>query len=165
MTRSEAPDWDGIRRHYRRHSQEIYNAGRSQFGIDPYAWEHDGGIKLTPIERALWSDIRAVCVVLYPQYPVGRFFVDFANPVARVAIECDGELWHQDAAKDAMRQKDIERDGWKVYRITGVECLKNSEEGEDEYGRRAYRCSHAYSLIRDISQEHGIRLWSPKRSM
>jgi hypothetical protein len=36
----------------------------------------------------------SVALVLYPQYPVGRYFVDFGNPVHKVAIECDGARWH-----------------------------------------------------------------------
>lgn len=35
---------------------------------------------MTPIERWLWADIRHADAVFYPQYPVGNFFVDFANP-------------------------------------------------------------------------------------
>jgi len=158
----KTPDWTAIRQHYRANTQAIYEAGRSMWGIDPYAWEHETDIRLTPIERALWSDIRAVGVVMYPQYPVSRYFVDFANPVARVAIECDGALWHLDAEKDRKRQCEIEAEGWTVYRISGSECLKEGQEVEDESGRRAYRSSEAFRLIRDIAEKHGIRLWSPR---
>ena len=152
-----APDWQAIREHYRRSTLAIYAAGRADWGLDPYAWDHDAGIVLSPIEQALWSDIRAVGVVMYPQYPVDRYFVDFANPVARVAIECDGAAWHRDAAKDSARQADIEANGWTVYRIAGWACNTDTRQGEDEAGRPVVRLGEARQFIQAIAERHGVR--------
>lgn len=113
--------FDMTRKFYEQHADAILGAKRNEWGIDPYLWD-EAGIQLSPIEAALWCDIRETEAVLYPQYPVGRFFVDFGNPVARIAIECDGKVWHQDKAKDAARQAEIEDMGWDVYRFTGAEC-------------------------------------------
>lgn len=156
-------DWQCIREHYRRNTLAIYRAGAADWGLDPYAWEHDAGIVLSPIERMLWIDIRAVGVVLYPQYPVARRFVDFGNPVARVAIECDGAAWHQDPAKDAARQAEIEANGWTVYRITGKGCATDTQHGEDGDGRQVVQIGQARRFIQTIAERHRIRYCS--RSM
>lgn len=144
-----------IQAHYAKHASAI-EGRRSEWAIDPYAWDHDAGIVLTPIESALWQDIRAEGLVMYPQYPVGRFFVDFANPAARVAIECDGALWHTDAGRDKLRQDEIERMGWSVYRITGRDCLTDTETIDDEDGRSSVRISVARRFIRGIAARHAV---------
>lgn len=151
------PDFVRITRHYADTMESIIKAGPSLWGVDPYAWEHKAGIELSPIERALWSDIRYIGLVLYPQFPVGHFFVDFANPAARVAIECDGARWHTDVDRDAERQREIERLGWTVYRLTGVECFADGKEIE-EPGRIRYESSKAQKLLEEIGRKHGIRL-------
>lgn len=152
------PDWTRIRGYWRHHELEILRAGPSCWGVDPYAWDHEVGISMSPIEAALWFDIRLASVVLYPQWPVGRYFVDFANPAAKVAIECDGKAWHTDAHRDAQRQREIEALGWTVYRIGGADCLRDSIESQDEAGRVVFAISPAYRLVKDIAERHGIRL-------
>lgn len=142
-----------VRDHYNRHHAEIM-ASTSDWFDDAYSWDHEAGIRLTPIEQALWHDIRAESLVLYPQYPVGRFFVDFANPVWKVAIECDGARWHTDVARDASRQAEIESMGWAVYRITGRDCLTDFEEVEDEEGHQFLRAGPARAFIRNIAARH-----------
>lgn len=123
---------------------------------DAYAWDRPStGITMTPIEAALWQDIRQVGVVLYPQLPVGRYFVDFGNPIARVAVECDGQQWHRDAERDAKRQHEIEGMGWTVYRISGRECLADLEELLID-GKLKRAPSAAHKLIRHIADAHGL---------
>lgn len=72
-----------IREFYGMAWKDIKAAGATEWGIDPY--EVDWIRLFTPIEFALWHDIRNANAVLYPQYPVGRYLVDFGNPVAQVA--------------------------------------------------------------------------------
>lgn len=159
---SQAPNWERIRAYYRHNEMAIHQAGASCWGIDPYAWDHDAGIRMSPIEAALWCDIRAVGVVLYPQYPVGRRFVDFGNPVAKVAIECDGAAWHVDAEADAQRQREIESKGWTVYRITGRDCNDDGKQPADDHGNVRYLASVGYRMVQGIAEAHGIRLWAPR---
>ena len=64
---------------------------------------------------------------LWPQLPVGRYFVDFGNPVARVAIECDGKDFH-DECRDSLRDAELSRSGWRVWRVPGWACLKESRD-------------------------------------
>lgn len=78
----------------------------------------------TPIERDAWHALRHYGVPMRPQYPVGKFFVDFANPVHRIALECDGKAWH-DARKDRARDQVCADLGWTVFRASGVECSRN----------------------------------------
>jgi very-short-patch-repair endonuclease len=110
-----------IRHNYRRH-QAMVDAGLAAwFKGDPYELG-DWLTVFTPIEFSMWQDIRANGLDLWPQLPVGRFFVDFGNPVARVAIECDGRAFHQDKAKDQNRDAELERMGWRIYRVPGWQC-------------------------------------------
>lgn len=140
--------YEAARRFYLTHTPLIMAAPRNEWASDAYAW--DGWITMTPIEAWLWGDIRDANAVFYPQYPVGRFFVDFANPRAKVAIECDGKAYHQDLAKDMARQKEIEAMGWAVYRITGSECRTDFNDETREYG-------YARMFIEEIVDLHGLR--------
>lgn len=144
-------DWSRIRRFYDQYQLAIKAAGRNEWADgDAYLWDHRGGIQMTPIETWLWSDIRALDAVLYPQYPVGRYFVDFANPIAKVAIECDGAEWHNDKAKDAARDAELEAMGWTVYRISGSDCRTEQDQETGKSGK-------AYLWLKDITGRHGIR--------
>lgn len=125
--------------HYKANMGQIMAAGSSDWGVDPYEWECF--TNMTPIESALWSAIRQVGIVMYPQFPIGPFFADFCNPVAKVVIECDGAAWHQDKEKDARRQRFIEEQGYTVLRITGKQCL-------DE--------SYALEFVRGIAASHRV---------
>ena len=140
-------DFESIREHYKSHGQKILSVSASRYGLDPYAWSNL--IQMTPIEDALWCDFRSLGIVMYPQYPVGRYFVDFGNPKAKVAIECDGAAYHQDKAADKKRHQEIEALGWTVYRFTGRECKEANEEvfGDEET---------TYGRLRAIASVHGL---------
>ena len=142
---------EAIREFYRMAREDIKAAGPAEWGIDPY--EVDWIRLFTPIEFGLWHDIRNANAVLYPQYPVGRYFVDFGNPVAKVAIECDGAKWHQDGQRDAVRQRAIEDLGWSVYRISGGDCKKDFDEETKEQSPGAsliYRIVHGHEIGRGM---------------
>lgn len=141
-------DWKRIRTHYANWHDQIMAAGRNEWGCDAYAWD-EGFISLTPIEEWLWADIRANDAVMYPQYPVGRVFVDFANPVAKVAIECDGAAYHTDKAKDAARDAGLHQLGWTVYRFPGWLCATDSHPETGALGE-------AHKRLAAICERHGI---------
>jgi hypothetical protein len=148
--------WDYIEHFYAENKSRILAEPANEWAIDPYSWTPF--IQLTPIEEWLWGDIRAANAVFYPQYPVGGFFVDFANPVAQVAIECDGAAYHQDKAKDAARDEKLANLGWHVYRISGSQCRTECDEetGESGYARR---------FIDIVSEYHGLIRNRKARSM
>lgn len=89
--------------------------------ISPYFldWE------FTPIEKEAWNQIRYLhSISMYPQFPIGRYFADFANPFFKIAIEMDGKEFH-DEKKDNIRDKYMVSNGWKVFRIPGNKCFKD----------------------------------------
>jgi very-short-patch-repair endonuclease len=148
--------WDAIRYFYNQCSERILAAPANEWAIDPYAWEPF--LQMTPIEAWLWGDIREANAVMYPQWPVGGFFVDFANPVAKVAIECDGAAYHTDKEKDAARDASLERLGWAVYRITGGGCRTDSDEESGEPG-------YARQFIEIVAKCHGLKRSPPIRGV
>lgn len=112
--------FDAIRRIYVAEAKYI---ARGEYSPYIANWE----AIFTPIEREMWDAIRCYGGLrFYPQYPVGRYFVDFGDPWKCIAIECDGKRWH-DEAKDAARDKALESLGWIVLRIPGSACLLRSE--------------------------------------
>lgn len=103
----------------------------------------------TPIERNVWEEIRCLGLPLYPQVPVGPYFIDFADPKRKIAIEVDGRRWHQDKEKDRRRERDIEKFGWRIYRIPGwlTYRMRDESEGEEiDYDLRAF--------LEDVYAEH-----------
>ncbi len=147
MSENLSEKFNGLREFYRLANKEILEAGRYEWGIDAY--EVDWVILFTPIEKALWHDIRDCNAILYPQYPVGRYFVDFGNPVAKVAIECDGAIYHKDKAKDSARQSEIESLGWHVYRISGRDCFT-------EFNEETMQSGYARQFVSGICENHRI---------
>lgn len=143
-------DWNRIRAHYARVGPRIMAKQRDEWALDPYAWDN-GMIRMTPIEAWFWADIREVSAIFYPQFPVAGVFLDFANPVAKVAIECDGAAYHLDKEKDRQRDQRLQALGWTVHRISGRDC---ATESDYETGR----LSKAGVFVRRIVLEHGINL-------
>ena len=135
--------FDYIKAFYRSAAKEIL-AEPNGWGIDPYEvdWTH----LFTPIEAAIWHEIRHYGVVMYPQLPVGPYFVDFGNPHAKVAIECDGKLYH-DPAKDEIRDHHLADRGWRVYRISGRDCLTDHDEETGELSEAAKFAKYVRSEI------------------
>lgn len=68
--------------------------------------------------------LRTQGLAVVPQYPSCGFFIDLVaqKDDARIAIECDGEIWHEDEhgdlkTEDVQRQEILERARWRVLRI------------------------------------------------
>lgn len=136
-----------LREFYANANFEIMQARSFEWGIDPY--EVDWLRVFTPIEFALWQDIRQEGLVMYPQYPVAGFFLDFANPLLKVAIECDGAAYHLDKAKDAARDAKLNSLGWVVYRISGRDCKTDFDAETNEPGA-------ARLLVRRVAAQHDV---------
>jgi len=111
----------GIRENYIAMADRVANGQDSWEHGDPYEIA-DWSMIHTPIEAAVWSDLRSMRVNMWPQFPVSRYFVDFACPVKRRAIECDGARYHN-AEKDAKRDAEMLELGWLVMRIPGWQCF------------------------------------------
>lgn len=78
----------------------------------------------TRIERLMREALTAAGIPFAAQFPVGRFFGDFALPEHRLIVEVDGEHWH-DAERDARRDAKIALLGWRVIRFTGSRVTKD----------------------------------------
>lgn len=136
-------NWGAIKRHYAKYHQRIMSAPRDEWALDPYLWDMGQHmIFMTPIEENFWADCLEADLILYPQYPANGYFIDFANPVAKVAIECDGRAFHMDKERDAKREAVLVRNGWKMYRIEGWQCNQNwnEETGRAPFGRELADC-------------------------
>lgn len=116
-------DWfDALRHNYRLYAMAVERGEESwEPPSDPYMIA-DWVALFTPIEAAIWSDIRTYGLPFWPQFPVGKYVVDFADPVRRIVLECDGAAYH-DAAKDRQRDAALEKMGWTTYRIPGRDCF------------------------------------------
>lgn len=132
--------------------------------VNPYTEFLEWGHIFSPIEEQTWQAIRCFGKApFYPQYPVGRYFVDFGNPHIKVAIECDGAKWHQDKEKDKNRDLELKKMGWKVYRISGSDCVRSINayydidylnENEAEEILSSFYSSSIEGLIKAIAIKH-----------
>jgi very-short-patch-repair endonuclease len=76
---------------------------------------------------------------VYPQYEIGGYKVDLVveGKNNRLAVECDGDRWHgRDRYEyDMSRQRQLERCGWKFWRITGSAFYNDKENSLDSLWR------------------------------
>lgn len=82
------------------------------------------------LERWLYYDIRrAYKGIIFPQYPIGPYWADFAIPKYKLVIELDGYRYHKDR-KDHDRRRDayMYRQGWKVIRFSYLDVKNNRSQ-------------------------------------
>lgn len=92
------------------------------FNPYPLDWQ----MILTPIEMNAWLTIRMKGdIVLYPQYPVLNYHLDFANPGLKIGLELDGAEFHN-KERDLKRDRKLRELGWKIYRISGKEMNRDN---------------------------------------
>ncbi len=137
-----APSWSArlaaIKAYYHEHEAAF---GTDYTGCDPRL----GGLwhYLTPIEDLLWRDIRSTWrAPVVMQYPVGPYFLDFACPHQKVAIEADGRGFHSPEMDQIRDQVLWSEYGWKVYRVTGRQCHRSSYSPADFIDRHGERWGH-----------------------
>ena len=85
-------------------------------------------------EQQVMASLVSKDVKVTAQYPSCGFFIDIVAELndSRLAIECDGEIWHLDEhgelkQEDIERQEILERAGWKVIRIPYRSWRENPE--------------------------------------
>lgn len=119
--------WDQIRAAYAEHLPEILEA-RSRglrHRTDPYFI--DWIPIFTPIEYYAWQDIRSGGLPLYPQFPIGGVFIDFADPRFKIGVELDGAKFH-DPHTDRVRDDRLWSLGWRTFRVKGRNSLPSGTE-------------------------------------
>lgn len=121
IAQTQQERWEGLKVFYAFYLDEILQSPHRRWVIDPYELPFLN--HASPIEQDAWQCIRIHGLVMYPQFPTCGFFLDYAHPVIKVAIEMDGKEWH-DAAKDAARDRNLIAEGWTIYRIPGGHCKR-----------------------------------------
>jgi very-short-patch-repair endonuclease len=84
----------------------------------------DAKLAQSEFEAEVIRELGSNGVKITAQYPSCGFFIDIVAELEdqRLAIECDGEIWHLDEhgqlrIEDVYRQEILERAGWRVVRI------------------------------------------------
>lgn len=92
---------------------------------DPYKFGFQSG-GMTIIENNVWNVIRWNCMEFYPQFPCGKYYIDFADPFNKIALEIDGKdhLREEVIKRDKLKEKFLNKNGWKVFRIEGWRTYK-----------------------------------------
>lgn len=106
--------------------------------IDPYFY--DWNTIFTPTEYNLWGYIRSLGLPFYPQFPLGNYFVGFADPSCQIAIEVEGTIHNYPFIKERDQRKysEIEKDGWQLIIVKGKETF------DPGYKEEFYECFNCY---------------------
>ena len=84
----------------------------------------------TPAERILWSELRNSSLAGYKfrqQHRISGYRVDFYCASRKLIVELDGPIHLNQVAKDAERQQDLERFGYRFLRFPNDEVTGNLE--------------------------------------
>lgn len=110
----------------------------------------------SPIEqqfRAAWQRLHTK-IKLTPEYPVGRYRIDFAYVPAKIAIELDGHATHSSPAAiaaDRRRQRELEKLGWRFIRFGGQEVYQNADACARE--AREFIVKHSRKAVQGSTQK------------
>jgi len=84
----------------------------------------------TKIEKLVKEELIRRNLTPKIQYKLASYWLDFAFPKCKIAIECDGNYWHSKPTqirKDGEKEEKIKKMGWKLLRFKETEILKNVE--------------------------------------
>lgn len=81
-----------------------------------------GAFWMSPIEAKLYEAMRQEGLSPAPQYRIEAYYVDFAFPDLKVAVEADGVAYHsgERAQRDRRRDNFLRSRGWTVKRFYGT---------------------------------------------
>lgn len=130
---------------------------------DPYRY-YDWSKIFTPIEENVWHDIRVLGLPFYPQFPIKRYFVDFADPLKKIALEVDGKKYHQDKSKDKKREQEIKNIGWRVIRFPGKITFKEYQDYFPEDFEEKLIENYEYKEDRQIQRNYYWKEYTTKYS-
>lgn len=147
--------WKAIKELYKNQLPAIKSRKGNAYTVDPYIL--DWVSIFTPIEAYAWGTIRDLGLPLYPQFPVEGVFVDFGDPVKRIAVECDGKDYHNEE-RDFIRDQMLSDAGWTVFRVSGSECRRlGATLSELQQSRECQEIS-------DAKLEACVKAWATKTS-
>ena len=86
---------------------------------------------VTQIEKLVRDALTKCNLSFKMQYNVLSYWIDFAFPSIKLAVECDGERWHsteEQIAKDKKRDEKLEAEGWTVMRLKEKEVINDVDK-------------------------------------
>ena len=120
--------WGFFRQIYMENISRILEVSEKDINKWAQSYSVDWGSFFSPIESDAWNSIRCQGhIVLYPQFPLFNYFIDFANPYLKIGVELDGKDYH-DANKDKNRDKQLYEYGWRIFRIKGSETFNKYKD-------------------------------------
>ena len=103
---------------------------RSFAGSIKGAWNArrvQSGATSTFIERAVVAVLDLLGERYEAQKRIGRYAVDFYLPDRHLVVECDGEYWHRDKARDELRDANLREAGYhQIVHIPGKAIVKDA---------------------------------------
>lgn len=107
-----------------------------RFLYEQLKWRHSPSLDRwmfqtdSPLERMLYYELRYTYKdQIVPQHPLGPYWIDFAIPKYKLALECDGFQYHSSEKArlhDRNRDAYMKRVGWKVMRFTYKDLCKEN---------------------------------------
>lgn len=81
---------------------------------------------MTSIEKPIADALRSLGIPFTHNSRIGRYFADFVIYENSV-IECDGNYWHKDKAKDQRKDEYLYSQGFFVFRFSEDRILANAK--------------------------------------
>lgn len=120
--------WDFFRKIYKFSISQILDTAEKDISKWAHSYTVDWISFFSPLEHHAWNIIRCQGnIVLYPQFPVLRYFIDFANPYLKIGVELDSKKYH-DLNRDRLRDKKLYDKGWKIFRISSRETYNEYKD-------------------------------------
>ncbi len=106
------------------HQRQTYNRLQAEAASRPGSRRvrtPDGFVWMSPIEADLYDAMLREGLLPVPQACIKGYYVDFAFPDVRVAVEADGAPYHGGERRERDRKRDwiLRREGWTVKRFHG----------------------------------------------
>lgn len=84
----------------------------------------------SPMERVPYDEFKSFGLTPLMQFPVGKYFLDFAFPEAQIGVEYDGKIHQGRELYDRNRDQELSSLGWTIYRLNAFH-LKRIRFDED----------------------------------
>ncbi len=98
--------------------------------VNPYIIDWDRF--LNENELTVFYSCRCSGIAFYPQYQVGKYFLDFGNPYFKVGLEVDSKTYHVHE-KDVARDLELKKLGWTIYHLTSSEAYHSSKQNSYDF--------------------------------
>lgn len=135
-------DWRRKLLDYCMADQEQHISGISRYELEEIYQHTDRKNTKPPEPFDSWFEVSVALDLLrlgyavIPQFKVNQYRIDLVVEFEgkRLAIECDGDYWHSNDGyspdafeKDFIRQQQLQRSGWKFFRILGSSYYHNPQ--------------------------------------